>query len=223
MKTQGGNMEEGLLLNEETYEADHVKHSVGGMGGHLLRRAVHISLAIIPWLYYWHGGPIAGIVGLTAREFILITVILITIAELVRLKIGFTIIGQRAYEAHQLSALFWGAVGVGLTLGLAPELGLAGAALGAPLIWGLAFGDPVMGETRRAGKGPREVIIIGLIAVYTGWIVGWYFLSTPLFFVLLIPPIQVASEWPRLRWIDDNGTMILIPLFLTIILSSLVL
>jgi hypothetical protein len=38
---------------------------------------------------------------------------------------------------------------------------------------------------------------------------------------LLIPPIQVASEWPRLRWIDDNGTMVLIPFLVILLLSSL--
>ncbi len=47
-------MADGLLLSEETYEADHVKHSVGGLGGHIFRRVVHIALAIVPWIYDWH-------------------------------------------------------------------------------------------------------------------------------------------------------------------------
>ncbi len=214
-------MEEGIVLSEESYEADHVKHSVGGFSGHLLRRVVHLSLAIIPWLYYWQGEEIAGKVGTTAQNLAFIILGIIIVAELIRLKVGITIFGQRDYEANQLSALFWGAVSVVLALALSPLVGVMGAALGAPLVLGLAFGDPVMGELRRAGKEPKFVAIGGLITVYGLWLLSWNCLDTPLLFALLIPPIQVASEWPRLRWIDDNGTMVLIPLFVILLLSAL--
>ena len=216
-------MNETIVLDEESYEADHVKHSVGGMGGHLLRRATHLSLAFVPWLYYWHGEYIAGFVGFSPRDFVIMVVGILVAAELIRLKIGFTIIGQRAYEAHQLSALFWGAISVGFALIFSPLYGVVGAALGLPLIFGLAFGDPVMGEARRAGKDPRVVFIAGLFTVYVVWLCSWNFLETPLLFALIIPPIQVASEWPRLRWIDDNGTMVLIPLVVVLLLSFIVL
>ena len=214
-------MDEGIVLSEESYEADHVKHSVGGFSGHILRRITHVSLALIPWIYYWHGEEIAGKVGITAHQFIFIVLGIIIVAELVRLKIGFTIFGQRAYEATQLSALFWGSVSVVLTLAFIPHAGVMGAALGMPLVLGLAFGDPVMGEIRRAGKEPKLVAIGGLITVYTAWLISWNCLDTPLLFAILIPPIQVASEWPRLRWIDDNGTMVLIPLIIILILSAI--
>ena len=214
-------MDEGIVLSEDSYEADHVIHSVGGFSGHILRRIIHVSLAIIPWVYYWHGEAIAGKVGSTAQHVAFIVLGIIIVAELVRLKIGFTIFGQRAYEAHQLSALFWGTVSVVLALAFSPLVGVMGAALGTPLVLGLAFGDPVMGEVRRAGKEPKFVAIGGLITVYVVWLLSWYYLNTPLLFALLIPPIQVASEWPRLRWIDDNGTMVLIPLLVILLLSTL--
>ena len=215
-------MNETIILDEDSYEADHVKHSVGGMSGHLLRRATHLSLAFIPWLYYWHGETIAGFIGISPRDFVIIVVAILVVAELVRLKIGFTIIGQRAYEAHQLSALFWGAISVGSALIISPLAGVMGAAFGLPLILGLAFGDPVMGETRRADKEPKLVFIAGLLTVYVVWLCSWHFLGTPLLFALIMPPIQVASEWPRLRWIDDNGTMGLIPLLIVVMLSYVV-
>jgi hypothetical protein len=214
-------MDEGIVLSEDSYEADHVIHSVGGFSGHILRRIIHVSLAIIPWVYYWHGEAIAGKVGSTAQHVAFIVLGIIIVAELVRLKIGFTIFGQRAYEANQLSALFWGAVSVVIALAFSPLVGVMGAALGTPLVLGLAFGDPVMGEVRRAGKEPKFVAIGGLITVYVVWLLSWYCLNTPLLFALLIPPIQVASEWPRLRWIDDNGTMVLIPFLVILLLSAL--
>jgi hypothetical protein len=214
-------MEDSLVLSEETYEVDHVKHSVGGLGGHIFRRGIHLGLGVVPLLYYWHGESIAGIINMTPTELILGVLGVIIVAELVRLKFGITIVGQRAYEAKQLSALFWGAISVCGALLLAPELGVMGAALGAPLIWGLTFGDPAMGEARRAGWEPRMVFGAGLVVVSLVWLSAWYFLSTPLLFALLIAPIQVASEWPRLRWIDDNGTMVLFPLVAVFVLAAI--
>ena len=215
-------MAESLLLDEETYEADHVKHSVGGLGGHIFRRAVHISLAVVPWLYYWHGESISGLINMTPNEVVFAVLGTIILAEMIRLKLGFTIVGQRAYEANQLSALFWGSVSVCAALLLSPEFGLKGAALGFPLILGLAFGDPAMGEARRAGWEPKKVFFTGLITVSLVWLFSWYFLATPLILVLLVAPLQVASEWPRLRWIDDNGTMVLFPLIAIVILYSII-
>jgi len=216
-------MNDSILLDEESYEADHVKHSIGGMGGHIFRRATHLSMSFIPWLYYWHGEFIAGIFGINPIDFVIIVVVTLIIAELIRLKIGFTIVGQRAYEAHQLSALFWGVISVGAALIFSPLVGVNGAAFGLPLILGLGIGDPVMGETRRAGKESRIVFISGLVTVYCVWLCSWNLLGTPFLFALLIPPIQVASEWPRLRWIDDNGTMVLFPLIVVILLSFIAL
>lgn len=215
-------MADTLLLSEETYEADHVKHSVGGIGGHIFRRAVHIGLAVVPWLYYWHGESISDPINMTPNEVVVAVLGAIILAELIRLKMGFTIVGQRAYEANQLSALFWGAVSVCTALLISPEFGLKGAAFGAPLILGLAFGDPAMGEARRAGWEPKKVFSAGLITVSLVWLLAWHFLSTPLLMVLLVAPLQVASEWPRLRWIDDNGTMVLFPLLAVIVLHAII-
>jgi len=148
-------MAKDLLLGPGDYEPDHVKHSVGGMGGHLFRRAVHLAMAVLPLIYYWHGGHISDIFRITPPQFASAVVLILITAEVVRLKFGITIVGQREYEAHQISALAWGAIGVGLVLLIAPEAGLKGAAYGAPLIWSLTFVDPLMGELRRADATPR--------------------------------------------------------------------
>jgi hypothetical protein len=79
-----------------------------------------------------------------------------------------------------------------------------------------------MGEARRAGWEPKKVFFGGLLTVSLVWMLSWYFLATPLILVLLVAPLQVASEWPRLRWIDDNGTMVLFPLIAIVILYSII-
>ncbi len=213
-------MIESLKL-EDDYEPDHVKRSVGGIHGHLLRRAIHLSLIGIPILYYWFGHDFGELLGLTRFQALAAILATIIIAEFVRLWFGITIIGQRDYEAKQLSALFWGAVGVCSVLLFAPELGVAGAAIGTPLIASLAFGDPAMGESRRRDFSSEQVIGIGVVTCTLSWVVCHFMLGTPLLLCIVMGPLCAFSELPRLRWIDDNGTMVLFPLILVLLLGQL--
>jgi len=48
---------------------------------------------------------------------------------------------------------------------------------------------------------------------------AWYLFGTPLWMAVLLAPVCMIAEWPRLRYIDDNATMVLIPLALVIILE----
>ena len=41
------------------FDIDHVEHSVGGLGGHAFRRITHVSMALIPVIYYSRGEEIA--------------------------------------------------------------------------------------------------------------------------------------------------------------------
>ena len=43
-------------------------HSVGGMWGHVLRRAVHLGMVSIPFVYYEHAAAVASRVGLEGAE-----------------------------------------------------------------------------------------------------------------------------------------------------------
>ena len=87
-----------------------------------------------------------------------------------------------------------------------------------PLILSLSLGDPFLGELRRKGLDSRRVFIIGSIFISLIWVGTWHFVETPILFALLMGPLCVAAEWPRLRWIDDNATMLLIPLSAAILL-----
>ena len=123
------------------------------------------------------------------------------------LGFGITIYGQREYEARQVSALGWGAFGIGLVFLLAPVEAYAW-----PIILSLSLGDPFLGEMRRRGIGTRNVILSSVAFLFLVWVACWHFFATPLWLAFLFAPLCVASEWPRLRYIDDNATMVLIPL-----------
>ena len=194
---------------------DHVGHSVGGMGGHAFRRLTHLSMASIPYLYYVHGERISSYFSLQAREFVSVICILILVIELVRLKTGIVIVGQREYESSQISALAWGALAVALAILVAPEGEngtMEAGKYGAPIILGMTLVDPVMGEIKRTQKNLRMAIFSGLIVSYTVWIGCHFWIGTELIAALLLAPLTVFGEILPTREIDDNATMVLFPL-----------
>ena len=201
-------------MSEIPVDIDHAKHSIGGAGGHWFRRFTHIAMCIIPFAYYIWGEEIAGLVNLNPRDFVIAVLFFFLVIEAIRVKMKIVIVGQREYEANQISALGWGAFAVCLALILAPQEGggLEAGKYTIPLICGLTFVDPVMGEVKRAKKGMKNAILVGLIVSYSIWLASVMLFSTPLLAAVLLAPLTVAGEVPRLTWIDDNATMILFPL-----------
>ena len=193
-----------------------VDHSVGGMKGHLLRRAIHLGIAGMPWLYFEQGENIAGLFSLEPLQFVSYAMIALVIFEAVRLKLGFTVFGQRDYESKQVSALARGGLAIGIAI-----LALREPDYAYPLIISLAIGDPLLGEIRRAGSsgkiafGITSAVLLGIWIGYAIWF------ETSILLAVILAPICVAAEWPRLRYIDDNATMIFIPLMVILILIPL--
>ena len=201
-------------MTEQVALTDPVDHSVGGVKGHLFRRAFHLAMSAIPFVYFEYGEKISDIFGLEVSQFVSAATILLIVIEAIRLKLGFTIFGQRDYEAKQVSALAWGGIAIGLTLIALPN----NPEFIWPLVLSLSLGDPFLGELRRKGIESRNVVIIGSIFIAAIWLASWNFVDTPIILVAIMGPICVAAEWPRLRWIDDNATMLLIPLFTVLLL-----
>ena len=205
-------------MNDQSTDhfVDHVGHSIGGFGGHAFRRLTHVSMASIPYLYYVHGEAISSYFSLQAREFVSAICILILIIEAVRLRSGIVIVGQREYESNQISALAWGALAVALAILIAPEGengSMEAGKYGAPIILGMTLVDPVMGEVKRTQKNLRTAIIAGLAVSYAVWIGCHFWIGTEFIAALLLAPLTVLGELPPTRAIDDNATMVLLPLF----------
>jgi len=191
-----------------------VETSVGGMNVHILRRVIHLSMAAIPLLYFRLGDDVASKVSMELDQVVASVVLFALIAESIRLRYGITIFGQRDYEAKQVSALAWGAFGIGMVLLLVPH-----EAYAYPLIISLAFGDPLMGELRRKGIGTRQVMVVSTGVILAIWLACSLQFDTPIWIALLLAPVCMIAEWPRLRYIDDNATMLLIPLALVLLLD----
>ena len=88
-----------------------------------------------------------------------------------------------------------------------------------PLILSLSLGDPFLGEMRRRGMNNRDVVLSTTVLLILIWLACWQLFGTPWWLAFLFAPLCVASEWPRLRYIDDNATMVLIPLGMILLLE----
>lgn len=201
-------------MSDQVELTNPVELSVGGMSGHVLRRGIHLAMSFLPFLYFEFGEDVADAVSLTLEQVVSSVILIAIFGEALRLKMGWTIVGQRSYEAKQVSALAWGALGVGMVFLLTPEPEYA-----YPLILSLSLGDPLLGELRRKGASTQTVILAGTLGIAVIWAACAVWVATPWILVPLMAPICVAAEWPRLRYIDDNATMLLIPLTVVLVLE----
>ena len=194
--------------------ADHVDHSVGGFGGHAFRRFTHVSMTAIPFVFYLYGQDFADIVSLDDKQLVSAICMLILFAELIRIRLGIVIFGQREYEADQISALAWGGLAVSLAILLAQGEGegLEAGVYGIPLIVGLTLVDPIMGEIKRIKQDLKLAIYVGLAVSYAVWVGCHFWLGTDIVAAILLAPLTVLGELPKTKDIDDNATMILFPL-----------
>ena len=76
-----------------------------------------------------------------------------------------------------------------------------------------------MGELRRKDVNDRQVMIYATALILAIWLVSSFQFGTPLWLSIILAPVCMISEWPRLRYIDDNATMLLIPLALVLLLE----
>lgn len=172
-------------------------------------------MATIPYLYYVHGETISSYFYLNGRQFVSAICILILALEAIRIRSGIVIVGQREYESRQISALAWGALAVAMAILISPEgsgEGMKTGKYGAPLILGMTLVDPLMGEVKRKKKDLRLAIFSGLILSYSVWIGCHFLIGTEIIVALLLAPLTVLGEIPSTKWIDDNATMVLLPL-----------
>lgn len=182
-------------------------------------------MALIPLIYYARGVEISGYLGMNPHQLVSSIIITLIIIEALRIKMGIVVIGQREYEAKQISALAWGGFAVALALLIAPDngkTGLESGLYGIPLIFGLTFVDPIMGEIKRKKQDLKLAIWAGMLTSYAVWIGCHFWIGTPLVISLLLAPLTVLGEVPSLKYIDDNATMVLIPLAALMILLPII-
>jgi hypothetical protein len=174
--------------------------------GQALRRIVHLSTPIFLIYYFlpnplWDGGP-TRVLGL------LILFALVLVGEALRLIYRPKIIGMREYEKTQISAAAWAAVGMTFAFLFFP-LGYS-----APSLMGMGWVDPVIGDLRR--KCSPQYPYVPLFLYFLLALVSMTIIVGPSLKViigsLVAAPLGIWAERLRLRYVDDDFLMIVIPL-----------
>ena len=179
--------------------------------GHVARRLFHLSAPFV-LIYYFFPEDFL-IIG---REMVLISVFsLIMILEISRLMRKKVYFGMRDYEATQLSAYAWATIGVFISFMFFPMLFVI------PAITGIGWTDPLIGEmNKRKMKGYPiiPIIVYFLITFFSFFLFAeplGYDMGIPLMIILALAGsvVAITVEKPRIKEIDDDFLMMVIPLF----------
>ena len=69
------------MQTEQIELTNPVDESVGGMGGHIFRRTIHIAMIFIPFLYFEYGGTISSGINLELNQLVSILLLVIVLGD----------------------------------------------------------------------------------------------------------------------------------------------
>eukprot|EP00128_Syssomonas_multiformis_P003793 Colp12_sorted_trinity150504_noHs@20244 len=197
-----------------------VHNMVGGWPAYIFRRVWHVVLNFaIPYIYYFHLGNWFGDSPYTKEMLIATLGLLYVVFEAARLYKGILFFGMRDYEKDRISAMGWSVVSLVLVMLIAPHNFPLQGRYGMPIIWSLGIGDPLLGEMRARKVNLWLACGIAGLAVLGVWLAAIFWLGAHWWVVPFIVPITIAAEYPSLGFIDDNATMLLIPLAFIVLVS----
>lgn len=174
----------------------------------LFRRCMHCLLALAP-AYYLLPTELPWL-GMGRWVLLIGFFLIVSLVEVVRLLMGWDFFGLRPYERHQIASFVWAAAGVTVALWFFRE-DVATAA-----IIGMALVDPLAGELRKARPGSAAttavpLTVYGVIAATALWSFG----LMPALYVVLASIVgaatAVAAERYKVRYLDDDFLMIVLP------------
>jgi hypothetical protein len=178
-----------------------------GMDWQRFRRLVHICAPLF-CIYYFL--PEEVLPGVSRSEGVLFVMLFALGFEALRLIFRIKVPGMRSYEFDRPSAAAYTAVGFTIALLFFPlELVL-------PVLIGMGWVDPLIGELRRNGSkmNPTLPIVVYFFIMFLG--LGYFYgLTFPVMLsATLVTPIAVFLEAQRFHYLDDDLVLIIVPLLL---------
>jgi hypothetical protein len=174
----------------------------------VLRRGAHASMALAP-LYY--ALPVnLPFLGIHRWSVVVAFFSAIMLFEAFRLWKGITFMGLRPHEKDQIASFAWAAAGITAVLWLCPH-DIATAAL-----IGMALVDPLAGELRLA-RVHDGMTISSTLLIYFGLciasLLAWDMRSAlvSLLLAAVAAPLAIASERVKIRYVDDDFLMSVVP------------
>lgn len=177
------------------------------VGDRAWRRILH-GLGAAVLLYY--AFPDGFFVIAPKREILLAVLAVVLAIEVGRLAFGLELPTIRPYETGRLGSYVF------YSIALAGAVLLFPVAIAGAVVLGTALVDPVIGELR--GRPTARRLYPALpFALYTALaVVGLYGIGhwpwlTSLALAPIAAALALASERPKLRWLDDDLTMTFVP------------
>jgi hypothetical protein len=177
----------------------------GGQYAHVARRVIHLSIILIPILYYYFLFPLFSKTQLTTA--LIAFLCLVMLFEFIRVRFRIVLFAQRLHEATHFSAFGWTMLSICFIFLLSPSPAYSFA-----IIISCALADPLLGELRARQIEKWKIESAGVCVVLIVWLAVAYFYHIAYAWAFLMAPITVAVEWPSFKWIDDNALMMLVPL-----------
>jgi len=187
------------------------------LGDRVLRRALHGAGAVL--VLYYLLPP--NVLGIPNPDVLLAALAVVLGIEAGRWAAGLELPTLRPVEAERPASFAYFAVALVIAVLFFPEAVAVAVILGAALV------DPLIGELRRSERWrpAYPALPLAVYAVLAGlslrWVGGASLPSTVLLAVLA-SVAGVGAEYPRLRYLDDDLTMVIVPgLVLTVLLAAL--
>jgi hypothetical protein len=178
-----------------------------------VRRLVHICLPVF-LLYYVI--PDDTWIGIDKRLVLLGALFVFIIFEFLRLAYQIRVFGTREYEMDSMAAYLW--AGIGFTVAFL----LFDYALVVPAVLGMAWIDPLSGflRERKSGLYPWLPFASYLVLAAVTLIVVSSFAPQSIVFIAAAGAASgIAAEHKRVRFVDDDFLMLVIPLVVMTIVS----
>jgi hypothetical protein len=186
---------------------------VGGIVGHRLRRIVHLTLVVIPFLYYDVLAPLCAWFG-WSHQWVAIAIGGSLLGfDIARIVTGFHVWGQRPYEERRLSGLGYAVLGaLAVLLLLRDSRAVSAKAYAVPIFGVAGLVDPLLGELRARGWELAARYAVGWLTAALLWCVSSWCFGTPWICTVLIPGLVLIGEGRQYRLLDDNFTNFVLPL-----------
>ena len=174
---------------------------------HAFRRGFHLCAPLF-LVYYLFPEDMWGL-DVSNKGFIIIIFTLLMIFEAIRLGTGRVFFGLREYERKQLSAYAWASIAITIAFLFFPPVFVICAVVG------MGWTDPLIGELRKHWKKAYPLLPLAVYFVIT---VACLSLFSDMQFILILflasltTVVAILVEYPRLKYIDDDFLMLLIPL-----------
>jgi len=176
-----------------------------------IRRAIHLMYPIA-LVYYWL--PPDTYIGV-GKEYIVVAVLVaFFVIEAVRLVTKFRMPLIREYERTRIGAYALGSLGIGIALVFFP-LPVAAVA-----VCGMAWIDPLCHSTKEGGGYPVVPIIVYFDLAVLIFLFANYQPYNAILYGAVGAAVAIVSEAPKIKMIDDDFIMTVVPLIVMGALSA---